>query len=92
VDFTEDDRDYVTWDIGGISDAATGSFDLERSETWHELSIDDATRTATALFCGPGVQNPGFAVVVPTTSHVRLRITDGTVQRDLDGGFIRLVT
>jgi hypothetical protein len=91
VEFRSTDRDFVIWDLGGISADATGVFDLENEDVWHPLEINPTTKTATALFCGNDYATPGFAVVVSTTSHIRLRIMDGSVQRDLDGGFIRMV-
>jgi hypothetical protein len=91
VAFDRDDRDYITWSSTGLSSSATAAVELEASGTWIPLTVDHVTGDLTGLFAGPDHVSPGSAVVVPVTSHVVIRIVDGLVQRDLDGGFIHLV-
>lgn len=91
VDFERTDRDYVSWSSEGLSGSATAVFELESDGVMHALAINHSTGEMTGYFAGPSVTTPGSAVVVPTTSHVEIHITDGAVARTLDGGFIRLV-
>lgn len=91
VAFDRDDRDYITWGSTGLSGAATAAAELEESGVWWPLTVNAQSGELTGLFAGPDHPSPGAARVVPTTSHVVIRIVDGLVQRDLDGGFIHLV-
>lgn len=91
VAFDRDDRDYITWGSTGLSSQATAAAELEESGTWIPLTVDHTTGDLSALFAGPDHPTPGAAHVVPVTSHVVIRINDGLVQRDMDGGFIHLI-
>lgn len=91
VAFDRDDRDYITWGSTGLSSSATAAAELEQSGTWIPLTVDHTTGNLTGLFAGPDHPAPGSAHVVPVTSRVNIRIIDGLVQRDLDGGFIHLL-
>lgn len=92
VAFDLDDLDYITWVATGLSDAASAAVELENSGTWWPLVVDHATGELTGLFAGPGHPSPGLAHVIPVTSHAVIRVNDGVRQRDLDGGFIHLVS
>lgn len=91
VGFDRTDRDYVTWSTVGLSGAATASAELENSGTLIPLTVNATTGDLTGYFSGPNHPSPSPAVVVTVTSHVELHISDGGVQRTLDGGFIRLL-
>lgn len=91
VEFDRDDRDWVEWHSSGLTEDATAVAELENSGTWLALTVDSATGTISGYFAGPNFPIPAPAHVIPTTSHVTLRITDGGIRRDIDGGFIRLV-
>lgn len=91
VEFDRDDRDYIEWGSTGLSSAATAAAELENSGVWHNLTVDHQTGTLTGYFAGPNFPSPAPATVITGTSHVVIRITDGGIRRDIDGGFIRLV-
>lgn len=91
VAFDRDDRDYIVWGSVGLSSSATAAAELEQSGDWLALTVNHQTGDLTGLFAGPDHPSPGAAHVVPVTSHVVIRIIDGLVQRDLDGGFIHLI-
>jgi len=91
VAFDRDDRDYITWGSTGLSGSATAAAELESSGNWLPLTVDPATGALSGLFAGPDHPSPGIAYVIPTTSRVVIRINDGLVQKDMDGGFIHLL-
>lgn len=91
VAFDRDDRDYITWGSTGLSSDATATAELEESGTWLPLTVNHETGDLTGFFAGPDHPSPAPAHVVPATSHVVIRVMDGLVRRDLDGGFIHLV-
>jgi hypothetical protein len=91
VAFDLDDLDYIVWGSVGLSSSATAAVELENSGTWWPLTVNHQTGDLTGLFAGPNHPAPGAAHVIPVTSHAVIRVSDGLVQRDLDGGFIHLI-
>ncbi len=88
VDLGRFDRIFIEWPIGGVSESASASIQLEGTGQWHPLVIADGW--ASGFFAGPNFPNPSPAIGVPATAHTVLRIVDGLIQVDRDGGIIRV--
>lgn len=89
VGLCRDCREHISWPISGVDNTAQVFAQLDDGP-WYPLVMSADLRTAIGYFAGPGLQQPGAAVVVARTSWVRIQVVTASEVLTFPGGFIRL--